>query len=69
MFEELLEMVEKKLKESDSKADYEAIIDLASKVLIEDTLSHEKATVGKVISENDAFIRRNRERRSLGLQK
>ncbi|MGI2107225.1 DUF5677 domain-containing protein [Shewanella frigidimarina] len=69
MFEELLEMVEKKLKESDSKADYEAIIDLASKVLIEDTLLHEKDTVGKVISENDAFIRRNRETWSLGFQK
>lgn len=69
MFEELLEMVEKRLKESGSKADYEAIIDLASKVLIEDTLSQERDTVGKVISESDAFIRRNRERWSLGFQK
>ena len=69
MFEELLEMVEENLKESGSKADYEAIIDLASKVLIEDTLLHEKDTVGKVVSENDAFIRRNRERWSLGFQK
>ncbi|TMP41300.1 hypothetical protein CWB96_17880 [Pseudoalteromonas citrea] len=69
MFEELLEMVEKKLKESGSKADYEDIIDFASKVLIEDTLSHEKGTVGKVISENDAFIKRNREKWSLGFQK
>ena len=69
MFEELLEMIEKKFKESDKKADYEDIIDLASKVLIEDTLSHENDTVGKVISENDAFIRRNRERWSLGFQK
>lgn len=69
MFEELLEMVENKLKESGSDTDYEAIIDLASKVLIEDTLSHEKETVSKVISENDAFTKRNRERWSLGFQK
>ncbi|GGO73479.1 DUF5677 domain-containing protein [Bowmanella pacifica] len=69
MFEELLEIVENKLKESGSNTDYEAIIDLASKVLIEDTLSHEKETVRKVISENDAFTKRNRERWSLGFQK
>ncbi|AKX49594.1 hypothetical protein AKN93_09495 [Thiopseudomonas alkaliphila] len=62
-------MVENKLKESGSNTDYEAIIDLASKVLIEDTLSHEKETVSKVISENDAFTKRNRERWSLGFQK
>lgn len=69
MFEELLEMVKNKLKESGSNTDYEAIIDLASKVLIEDTLSHEKETVSKIISENDAFTKRNRERWSLGFQK
>lgn len=69
MFEEILEMVENKLKESGSSTDYGTIIDLASKVLIEDTLSHEKETVDKVISENDAFTKRNRERWSLGFQK
>ena len=69
MFEDLLEMVEEKLKESGSKVDFESIIDIASKILIEDTLSHEKYTVGKVVSENDDFIKRNRERWSLGFQK
>ena len=69
MFEELLDMVENKIKESNSTPDYEAIIELAAKVLIEDTLLHEKDTVIKVISENDDFIKRNRERWSLGFQK
>lgn len=69
MFEELLDMVETRLKESGGNTDYEAIIELASKVLIEDTLSHEQETVSKIVSENDAFTKRNREKWSLGFQK
>ncbi|WP_134056476.1 DUF5677 domain-containing protein [Rheinheimera aquimaris] len=69
MFEELLDMAEARLKEDGDNTDYEAIIDLASKVLIEDTLSHEKEKVSKVVSENDAFTKRNREKWSCGFQK
>jgi len=69
VFEELLEIIENKLKDSDSETDYETVIELASKVLIEDTHSHEKETINNVILKNDAFIEGNRKRWSLGFQK
>ncbi len=69
MFEELLEMVEKSLKESGNYTDYKDVIELASKALIDDALSHEEETISKLILENDAFIKRNRDRWSLGFQK
>lgn len=69
MFEELLKMAENKLKKNVGSNDYEAIIDLATEVFIDDMLLHEKETIDNVIAENDAFIKRNRERWSLGFQK
>ncbi|EOX4974520.1 DUF5677 domain-containing protein [Vibrio alginolyticus] len=69
MFEELLDLAEKKLKESDGTLDYKQVIELAAEVLIEDTQEHEKETISKVVSEHDAFVVRNRERWAVGLQK
>ena len=69
MFEELLHLVEEKLRENGSVPDYESVIDLAASILIEDTNEQEETNVKLVISENDAFTERNRERWALGFIK
>lgn len=69
MFEELLDLVEEKLRENGSALDYESVIDLAASVLIEDTNEQEKTNVKRVMSEHDAFIDRNRKRWTLGFTK
>lgn len=69
MFEDLVEEVKKQLKENDSNPDYETIIDVTANAIIEDIHSHEKKKVSKVVSENDAFIKRNREKWSIAFQK
>ncbi|WP_370316663.1 DUF5677 domain-containing protein [Pseudoalteromonas sp.] len=69
MFEELLELVETKLRENGENPTYEAIINLASEVLIEDTAKQEQINVQRVISEHDAFMKRNREKWCHGFRK
>ena len=69
MFEELLDLAEAKLRENGEKPSYESIINLASDILIEDTKEQEEIRVKSVVSEHDAFIKRNRERWSFGFRK
>ena len=69
MFEELLEIAESKLRENGGDPSYEAVINLASDILIEDTKDQEETRIKSVVSEHDAFIKRNRERWSVGFRK
>lgn len=69
MFEELLVLVEAKLRENGASPDYESVIDLASKMLIEDTKEQEQSNIKRVISEHDAFTKRNRKRWDVGFTK
>lgn len=68
MFEELLKIAEEKLRESGDEVEYESVIELAASVLIEDTNEQEEANVKRVMSEHDAFLKRNRERWPLVLE-
>jgi len=69
VFEELLELAETKLRENGGDPSYEAVINLASAILIEDTKYQEETRIKSVVSEHDAFIKRNRERWSVGFRK
>jgi hypothetical protein len=69
LFEELLDLAEAKLRENGENPSYESIINLASDILIEDTKDQEEIRVKSVVSEHDAFIKRNRERWSVGFRK
>ncbi|MGY5771741.1 DUF5677 domain-containing protein [Vibrio antiquarius] len=69
MFEELLKIAEEKLRENGAEVSYESVIELAASVLIEETNEQEEAKVKLVMSEHDAFLKRNRERWALGLTK
>ncbi|MDP3696236.1 MAG: hypothetical protein Q8R42_08990, partial [Desulfocapsaceae bacterium] len=69
MFEELLDLVEKKLRKDGEAPNYEAIIGLASEILIEDTKEQEEQKINQVVSDHDAFIKRNRDRWSIGFRK
>lgn len=69
MFEELLKIAEEKLRENGDEVDYESVIELAASVLIEDNNEKEEANVKCVMSEHDAFLKRNRERWALGFTK
>ena len=69
MFEELLEIVEAKLRANDGVPNSDSIMDVAASVLIEDTKQQEEINIRRVISEHDAFVRRNRERWAAGFTK
>ncbi len=70
MFEEILTYVENELRENDGdEPDFHDILEKAGLMLIETINSQESKNVESVISENDAFIKRNRERWSLGFTK
>ena len=69
LFEELLKIAEEELRKKDNTPDYQSVIDLTASVLIEDTREQEETNIKRVMSENDAFIKRNRERWTLGFTK
>lgn len=69
MFEEILDLAETKLRENGGTPSDESIVSLASKILIDDTKEQEEENVKRVISDHDAFIKRNRERWSVGFSK
>ncbi|HAS6199638.1 TPA: hypothetical protein I7171_23080 [Vibrio vulnificus] len=70
MFEEILTYVENELRENDGdEPDFHDILEKAGLMLIEIINSQESKNVESVISANDAFIKRNRERWSLGFTK
>ncbi|MGR2849964.1 DUF5677 domain-containing protein [Vibrio vulnificus] len=69
MFEELIKIAEDKLHENGDEVDFESVIEFVASVLIENTNEQEEANVKHVMSEHDAFLRRNRERWSLGFTK
>lgn len=69
MFEGLLKIAEDKFQENGDEVDYESVIEFVASVLIEDTNEQEEANVKRVMSEHDAFLKRNRERWSLGFTK
>ncbi len=65
----MLDLVEAKLTENGETPSYEDIINLTSDLLIEDTREQEELNVLRVVSDHDAFIKRNRERWSIGFRK
>jgi hypothetical protein len=69
LFEEILDLAETKLRENGGTPCDESIVNLASKILIDDTKEQEGENVKRVISDHDAFIKRNRERWSVGFSK
>lgn len=69
MFEEILDLAETKLRENGGTPSYESIVNLASKILIDDTKEQEEENVKRVVSDHDEFIKRNRERWSVGFSK
>jgi len=69
LFEEILDLAETKLRENGGTPSYESIVNLASKILIDDTKEQEEENVKRVVSDHDAFIKRNRERWSVGFSK
>ncbi|EGQ9279644.1 hypothetical protein AB3D11_004196 [Vibrio vulnificus] len=70
MFEEILTYVENELRENDGdEPDFHDILEKAGLMLIETINSQESKNVESVISANDAFIKRNRERWSTGFTK
>ncbi|CAB1262244.1 Uncharacterised protein [Vibrio cholerae] len=70
MFEEILTYVANELRENDGdEPDFHDILEKAALMLIETINSQESKNVESVISANDAFIKRNRERWSIGFTK
>jgi len=69
LFEELIEIAENKLRETEDSPSHEDILDLAVATLIAQTKTHEIETVKEIVSSNDAFIERNRTRWHVGFQK
>jgi hypothetical protein len=70
LFEEILTYVENELRENDGdEPDFHDILEKAGLMLIETINSQESKNVESVISANDAFIKRNRERWSIGFTK
>ncbi|EJS9608023.1 DUF5677 domain-containing protein [Vibrio vulnificus] len=70
MFEEILTYVENELRENDGdEPDFHDVLEKAGLMLIETINSQESKNVESVISANDAFIKRNRERWSIGFTK
>lgn len=69
MFDELIKIAENKLKENRGVASFENILDLAGSTLIATTREHENETINTLISEDDAFVERNRNRWAIGFQK
>lgn len=69
MFDELIKIAENKLKENRGAASFENILDLAGSTLIATTREHENETINTLISEDDAFVERNRNRWAIGFQK
>lgn len=69
MFEELLKIAEERLREYGDKVDHESVIELVASVLIKDTNEQEEANVKRIMSEHNAFLKRNRERWSVGFIK
>jgi len=69
LFEELFDLAEAKLRENGGTPSYESIVNLASKIFIDDIKEQEEENAKRVFSEHDAFIKRNRERWSVGFRK
>lgn len=69
MYEELIECVVKTLIDEGKEVGAENVIEIASKALIARTGEQERMTVAKIVSENDAFKARNRERWREGFSK
>ena len=69
MFETILEVAYKKLRENGSNSDLSSAIDFAASIIIMDTAKKELDNVKRVMSEHDDFIKRNRDRWSLGFVK
>jgi len=69
LFEELIDLAEAKLRENGGTPSYESIVNLASKIFIDDIKDQEEENVKRVFSDHDEFIKRNRERWSVGFRK
>ena len=69
MFEKLLKSVEDELKESCDDLNSQLILEKTASVLIKIINSEEESSIKSVMSKNDAFIKENRKKWSLGFTK
>ena len=69
MFEELIEIARSRLEKNKDSYTYENVLELATSTLITSTREHESETIKACITDEDACVKRNRERWKSGFQK
>jgi hypothetical protein len=69
MIEDIINITEEKLRESGKSAGFEQIIDIASKVIIDDIQKNENEKVMNLMSNHDEFVKNNRIKWDLGFKK
>lgn len=69
MFKDFLKVVEKELQAEGKRSDYESLIEVAVQKIIVNTEADEEEKISRIISENDEFTYKNRQRWAIGFRK